>query len=554
VTTPTTSLPVVSGLKFEKMGARQQIEFINGVTVRSFAVVVRVTPQLAGIFSIPGPTPKSQPLVLQVNVTPPSSASSPRPGKGPAVNQAPIFSGSTMPKGVHLSEDGSTFLRLTEPKRDVYVGEKVPIDIQMGLRSGFVEHIDPPLLTGDELTLIGLRPPDRTEETLGGERFVVLTWHGEISVVKPGTFPLSAEASAVVRIRTRPRKDSLLDDQFGDPFLQNFFGATISKNIKIASPPTELKVLALPTQGRPPDFHGAIGTFGIETDVTPATAAAGDPVTLRMRVTGSGNFDRVDSSMLEHLDQWKTYPPKSSFNSTDPSKHRGEKTFEQPLIALHPGVQALPGLTFTYFDPTTRRYETARSAPLTVKISPSLADATALPGEKAASTAPDPYGGALKSDHAIGLTNSQSLTPPYLQKRFLAVPSLLGLAFAGGWFAARLRSAPRRKLQRSDRAAAKAAKRVLANMEAAARKGDAATFFQLALTAVSERLAAKWQLEPDQVTTAEVLERAGTTEDGLPQLFALADESRYSGHKLGKIDFGRWMRVVRDHLLARKAA
>jgi hypothetical protein len=34
----------------------------------------------------------------------------------------------------------------------------------------------------------------------------------------------------------------------------------------------------------------------------------------------------------------------------------------------------------------------------------------------------------------------------------------------------------------------------------------------------------------------------------------LADESKYSGHKQGRTDFARWMRVVREQLLAMGAA
>jgi hypothetical protein len=552
--TDNVALPAVSGLRFEIVGRRRQVEFINGITVPSSAIIIRVTPQVAGIFTIPGVTPKSQPLVLQVNATP-NTASSPRAGSGVAPYRAPILSGATMPKGIHLTEDGSAFMRLEVPKREFFVGEIVPVEIQLGMRSGFVLRLDGlPSFTGDDFTLNLTKSPDHSEESLDGQQFLLWTWHSAITVVKPGSFSFSAQMPITVRIRTRSRRDSTLDDQFGDPFLQNFFGATVPKDINVVSPPTELKVVALPTQGRPPDFRGAIGTFSIESDISPATADAGDPLTLRMRVTGSGNFDRVDSPMLEHVDQWKTYPPKSSFNSSDPIGHKGEKTFEQPLIALHPGVQSLPALTFSYFDPNTRRYETARSAALSVKISPSLADATAFPGGKAASSVADPYGGALRPDHAIGQSIVRSLTPLYFQKRFLAVPSLLALVFAGGWIAARLRRAPNRKSLWSDRAAARAAKRVLADMEVAARKGDVASFFELALSAIREVLAAKWQLAPGQVTTAEVLNRAGEEGEELPQLFALADESKYSGHKLGRTDFARWMRVVREQLSARRAA
>jgi hypothetical protein len=554
--TDSVALPAVSGLKFEVLARRRQIEFINGTTVPSSLIIVRVTPQVAGIFTIPGVTPKSQPLVLQVNA-PSSSASSSRPGSNLAPYRAPILSGATMPKGIHLTEDGSAFARLNVPKREVFVGESVPVEIQLGIRSGFVSSINGlPRLTGDDFTLNNLsHTPDRSEEMLGGEPFVLFTWRSVLAVVKPGRFTLSAETPITVRIRTRPRKESILDDQFGDPFLQNIFGATVPKDINVTSPPTELKVLALPQQGRPSDFHGAIGEFSIESDISPATADAGDPLTLRMRVTGSGNFDRVDSPMLENVDQWKTYPPKSSLNSSDPTGHRGEKIFEQPLIALKPGVQTLPALTFTYFDPSTRRYATARSVPLSVKISPSLADSTVSPDAgTVASAATDKYGSGLRPDHAIGVSFAQTLTPLYLRRWFLAVPSLLALAFAGGWFAARRRMAPNRKSAKSHRAALKAAKRVLADMEAAARRGDVAAFFDVARTAMQEVLAANWQMTLEQVTTAEVLDRVGQEEQEIRQLFTLADESKYSGHKLGSIDFARWMRMVSLRLLTKRAA
>jgi hypothetical protein len=549
------SMPVVSGLQFEVIARSRQFEIFNGTMLPSTVIVMRVTPQIAGIFTIPAATPKSQPLVLQVSAPPSVNLSV--PGIGVAPYRAPILSGGSMPKGIHLTEDGSAFVRLNIPKREVYVGESVPVEIQLGMRSGFVTSVNGlPKLTGDEFTLNNLsHSPERGEEVLDGQPFVLLTWRSVLAVVKPGTFSLSAEAPITVKIRTRPRRESMLDDQFGDPFFQNLFGVTVPKDINAASPSSELKVLALPHEGRPPDFHGAIGTFTIESDISPAAAMAGDPLTLRMRVAGSGNFDRVDTTMLDHVDQWKTYPPKSSFNSTDPTGHRGEKTFEQPLIALKPGVQTLPALSFSYFDPNTRRYETARSAPLNVRISPSLADSTLAapqsPGSSG-SAATDTTNNGLRPDHAPATSFADTLAPAYLQPRFLEFSSLLALAFAGGWLAARQRKDERPSSR--NRRAAKTAKRVLADMEAAARARKVALFFNVARLALQEVLAAEWRIAPDQVTSTEVRDRADVKDEDIRLLFALADESNYSGQKLGATDYARWMRMVRQRLLGEKAA
>ena len=132
--------------------------------------------------------------------------------------------------------------------------------------------------------------------------------------------------------------------------------------------------------------------------------------------------------MLEHVEQWKTYPPKSTFKSSDALGYKGEKTFEQPLIASKPGPQTLPGLTFSYFDPTTRRYETARSPPLSVTISPALADNTLTASQIAAGSAATPANQSprgFRPDHLASGTRASSLVPLYLQPRFLAIPSLL---------------------------------------------------------------------------------------------------------------------------------
>jgi hypothetical protein len=546
------NMPVVAGLRFEIIARTHEVQIINGTTLPSSSIVMRVTPQMAGIFTIPAVTPKAQPLVLQVNA---AALGRSRPSiTGPAAPlPPPILSGGSIPKGVRLTDDGSAYVRLSIPKREVYVGESVPVEIEVGMRSGFVSSLNGlPKLTDDNFALNNLsRQPERTEKLINGEPFVLLTWRSTLAVVKPGAFSLSAEAPLTVKIRTRPKRESSMDDRFGDPFWQNLFGATIPKDINVTSPAQELTVRELPAEGRPADFHGAIGTFSIASDVSPTKADVGDPLTLRMRVTGSGNFDRVDSAMLERLDQWKTYPPKSSFNTSDPIALSGMKTFEQPVIASKPGVQELPGLNFSYFDPNTRHYETARSGPLSVSISPSLADSRTAPQALSAAALPgNKFAAGLRPDHAETPATS-SLIPLYLQPKFLAVPSIVVLAFAAGWASARRRRGVGERESASDRIASKAAKRALTQMQAAARAGDAALFFDSARTALQSMLAARWQVAPEDITTAELENRVGEESD-IHELFALADEAKYSGRKLNATDFARWLRIVRRHLISDK--
>ncbi len=518
------ALPQVNGLDFRVIGQSHRVEIVSGATLVSTAIMVRVTPRAAGIYTIPGITPQSQPLVLRVD---------PEDAPGKPSGPGNLNSAASHAEGIHMTADGSAYVRLVLPKHEAFVGESIPVEIEVGMRNGFVSSLNGlPTLNGADFTLNNLsRQPERIPKLIDGREFTLLTWHSVLAPIKPGKFSLSVESPLTVRVQTRPARESRLEDALGDPFLQNYFGVTVSKDITVTSAATELTVLPLPAEGRPPDFGGAVGSFKIADDLSSSTAAAGDPLTLRLHVTGAGNFDRVDSAMLDHLDAWKTYPPKSSFKASDPVGFRGEKIFEQPLIASQSGPHTIPALSFSYFDPSMRRYEVARSAPLAVAITPSAADQSAGPpaaGKTAGTAAP---ADGLRPDHVLSGAAQRSLVPPYLQARFIAAPTMLSLVIAGGWLGRRRSLVPR-----APRRAAKAAGRVVQLLEAAAQAGKAAEFFSIARSAL-----------------IGVEGPEGASED-TREIFDLADEANYSGHELTTTDYARWIEVVRRRILPEKGA
>jgi hypothetical protein len=145
-----------------------------------------------------------------------------------------------------------------------------------------------------------------------------------------------------------------------------------------------------------------------------------------------------------------------------------------------------------------------------------------------------------------------------MQPRFLALPSLLALAFAAGWLGLRHRAAvsgepkPRERLS-------KAANRIVRQMELAAGSGDAALFLNAARAGLQQALAARWQVDPDRVTTDELDIRLGGDggDDGdngeaIRRIFALADEANYSGHQMTTTDYARWTGIVRQQLASGK--
>lgn len=527
------SLPVVEGLSFEVIGHTRQFEFSNRNSVPASSIIIEVTPQLAGTYYIPPITPTAQPLILHVTVAHAGAAAS-EPGNTNYLIRPPVQ--AIAPKKGSPLTDGPAFVRLNLPSRDVFVGESVPVDIVVGVRSGIVTALNGlPTLHGGAFTLNNLsHQPDREERIVDATHITLLTWHSLLAAVKPGMFSLDVETPLTVKISKRSRQDSALDELLGDPFLQNYFGASVSKQITVASPSARLNVLPIPAQGRPADFSGAVGTFKIASELSPARGAAGDPLTLRLRVSGAGNFDRVNSAMFEHLNDWKTYPPKSSFHAGDGIGYRGEKIFEQPLVASRAGTHSIPPLAFSYFDPATRRFETARSAVLTIEIAPTLADQAPSPAVRLL---------ALRPDRADQGPQTTSLTPLYLRPTFFAVPSLTTLMFAGTWLVSRRRQATLATIRIS-----RSARRHLADLAAAAVARDVPSYFATARAMLLEALAQRWQLSVAQLTDDVLRSRLGTESEDIREFFLISDQARYGRSTSAAVDFSRWTQLIRREI------
>src|SRR5579871_3659495 len=59
-------LPTVTGLTFEVIQRSRGFEFVNGVPISASFILIKVTPQFAGVFTIPGLVPNSKSLGLEV--------------------------------------------------------------------------------------------------------------------------------------------------------------------------------------------------------------------------------------------------------------------------------------------------------------------------------------------------------------------------------------------------------------------------------------------------------------------------------------------------------
>ena len=228
------SPPSVPGLEFVDVGQSSQMQSINGVTSSTTSETYQVIPQHAGKFTIPALSRGAQPILFQVQPGSGNNGAGAGNNSGTSSLPPPAMSGSSAGE-TQMTQDGSTFARLRLPKRELYVGETIPLDIQVGFRQGLVKSLNGlPTLNGDAFMLNKLSAqPEQAQEMIEGQPFTVLTWHSALTAVKPGDFPLNVETPLTVQIRTAPTRrarrpqgfpdGSMFDDLLNDPFFQSAF-------------------------------------------------------------------------------------------------------------------------------------------------------------------------------------------------------------------------------------------------------------------------------------------------------------------------------------------
>ena len=406
------SLPHIAGLLIQYIGPSSSFSVINNQVNSSITYNYAVSAQREGEFTIPpmradvgNQQLSSRPLKLIV-----SKASAPSP--------AAVNSGSEL-----------AFLKLTFPSQKVYVGECAVAQLELYLRE------DVSGLNGFQLTssatdgfsagkLVELQNQRRRVQ-VGNRIYTEIPLAVPLTAVKGGALTLGPfTANVVVEVPgENPQQQNDFFRQFG---FRSMFSQ--QKQLTLATEPLAIESLPLPTAGRPANFSGAVGQFDLAASAGPTEVTVGDPITVRVQISGRG---ALDSLMLPAQDAWKnfkTYPPTAKLETTDQFGFQGTKTFEQIISPLNNDVYELPALTFSYFNPEDGQYHTLTqpAMPLTVKA----AGTTPLPQIAAnkASSEEKPAQDILPIKENPG-TLITHRTPLVAQPMFFAVQTVPVLAF-----------------------------------------------------------------------------------------------------------------------------
>jgi BatD DUF11 like domain len=306
---------------------------IKGQTYRSSTMEVKVVGASGGVTSAPQPGQQAQPATPQ------------QPQKKIA---GPAQSASTPNREVFIL--GNT------DKQAVYLGQQLIYTFGFYSRSNLRQNpnYSPATFTGfwvEELD----KSARRLQRSVNGVPY-------SVQELRYALFP-TISGEAVI-------SPSQLAVSIGNSW--DFFGRGRSYNLQ--TPELKIKVKPLPVSGKPANFSGAVGKFGISARLDKNQVRQGEAITLVVVVSGNGNLKNVAEPVLPEMDGFDIYESKSE-EKIDRSDAgiSGRKIFSYVIVPRKTGEVKWPGIPFVFFDPQTEKY---------VSIATSALSFTVLPGKE----------------------------------------------------------------------------------------------------------------------------------------------------------------------------
>jgi len=152
---------------------------------------------------------------------------------------------------------------------------------------------------------------------------------------------------------------------------RDFFGGRIySKTHKTVSAGRRtINVKALPIQGKPANFNGAVGNFDFKVTASKNSLSASESLQAKVEVSGKGNLKLFKLPELNLPSALEVYEPEFDENvRTTLSGMQGKVADSYTIVPAFKGKYPIPSISFSYFDPKTENYATINSEEILINV------------------------------------------------------------------------------------------------------------------------------------------------------------------------------------------
>jgi hypothetical protein len=129
-----------------------------------------------------------------------------------------------------------------------------------------------------------------------------------------------------------------------------------------------------PLAGRPPGYAlGDVGRFNLAAQVQPRSVEQGGAVGVHVDLSGTGNLPAALLPAAREGVEWLAPEVHEGLGPADHDAYGGKRSFDFVVRLQKSGDVDLGELSLPFWDPDLRRYQVARAALGTVKVTPSVA-------------------------------------------------------------------------------------------------------------------------------------------------------------------------------------
>ncbi len=130
-----------------------------------------------------------------------------------------------------------------------------------------------------------------------------------------------------------------------------------------------INVKALPEQGRPADFKGAVGDFKLNVTTTKSQLNATESLQAKIEVSGKGNLKLFELPKLTTPSSLEVYEPEHKENvRTNLNGMQGRISDTYTIVPQYRGKYPIPAVSFSYFDLNTESYKRITSDELIIDV------------------------------------------------------------------------------------------------------------------------------------------------------------------------------------------
>ncbi len=352
------------------MGPNQStsMQFVNGNMSQSISFTYYMQAQKEGTFKI-------GPASIEINGKRVQSNSlTITVGKAGAATQQKNAQNSSGDENLSKQVTDNLMLRVEVDKTNVYQGEGITASYKIYTRIDIVDYAaNAPVFNG--FWTQDVEMPKNIQfhmETLDGIAYHV----AEIKKVvlfpqRSGAYtlePMEGEFIARIQVKRKRVRDPF--DIFNDPFFNDSFFGNTQQDVKqkIKSNAIKINVKPLPDNA-PANYGGAVGKFSMETHLDKSTTKTNEPVSLKIKVSGKGNFKLIEAPKLTFPNDIESFDPKITDNiAVSAAGVSGSKTIEYLLIPRHSGEYKIDPVTFSYFDLDKKMYVSINSPEYKIKV------------------------------------------------------------------------------------------------------------------------------------------------------------------------------------------